>query len=84
MTHDPHNPLAAIVYSHSDADHATGAPVLQREFGGEVPIIAQENAFPIITERGDPDLPPPDSTFAHLGHLDARACNSYSASLRII
>ena len=57
-------PLAAIVYSHSDADHATGAPVLQQELGGDVPIIAQENAFPIITQRGDPDLPPPDSTFA--------------------
>ena len=60
----PDKRLAAIVYSHSDADHATGAPVLQQEFGGDVPIIAQENAFPIITERGNPDLPPPDVTFA--------------------
>ena len=60
----PDKALAAIVYSHSDADHATGAPVLQQEFGGGVPVIAQENAFPIITERGDPDLPPPDLTFA--------------------
>ena len=60
----PDKPLAAIVYSHSDADHATGAPVLREAFGRDVPIIAQENAFPIITERGDPDLPPPDLTFA--------------------
>lgn len=60
----PDRPLAAIVYSHSDADHATGAPVLRREFGGDVPIIAQANAFPIITAGGDPDLPPPDLTFA--------------------
>ncbi len=60
----PDKPLAAIVYSHSDADHATGAPVLRQAFGGDVPIIAQENAFPIVTERGDPDLPPPDITFA--------------------
>ncbi len=60
----PDKPLAAIVYSHSDADHATGAPVLQQAFGGDVPIIAQENAVPILTERVDPDLPPPDLTFA--------------------
>ena len=60
----PGKPLAAIVYSHSDADHATGAPVLQQAFGGDAPIIAQERAFPIITAGGDPDLPPPDLTFA--------------------
>ncbi len=60
----PDKPLAAIVYSHSDADHATGAPVLQAEFGDDVPIIAQENALPILMERADPDLPPPDLTFS--------------------
>ncbi len=60
----PDKPLAAIVYSHSDADHATGAPMLRQAFGADVPIIAQENAFPIITAGGDPDLPPPDLTFA--------------------
>jgi len=60
----PEKPLAAIVYSHSDADHATGAPMLRQAFGGDVPIIAQENAFPIITAGGNPDLPPPDLTFS--------------------
>ena len=60
----PDKPLAAIVYSHSDADHATGAPALWAEFGDDVPIIAQENALPIILERDDPDLPPPDLTFS--------------------
>jgi len=60
----PDKPLAAIVYSHSDADHATGAPVLRQAFGGDVPIIAQENAFPIIVAGDNPDLPPPDLTFA--------------------
>ncbi len=60
----PDKPLAAIVYSHSDADHATGAPVLRSEFGDDVPIIAQENALPILMERADPDLPPPDLTFS--------------------
>ena len=60
----PDKPLAAIVYSHSDADHATGAPVLQQAFDGDAPIVAQERALPIITAGGDPDLPPPDLTFA--------------------
>ena len=60
----PGKPLAAIVYSHSDADHATGAPALRSEFGDDVPIIAQENALPILMERADPDLPPPDLTFS--------------------
>ena len=60
----PDKPLAAIVYSHSDADHATGAPALLAEFGDDVPIIAQENALPILMERADPDLPPPDLTFS--------------------
>lgn len=60
----PDKPLAAIVYSHSDADHATGAPLLQEAFDGDAPIIAQENALPILLERGDPNLPPPDLTFA--------------------
>ena len=60
----PAKPLAAIVYSHSDADHATGAPVLQQAFEGDAPIIAQERALPIITAGGDPNLPPPDLTFA--------------------
>ena len=60
----PGKPLAAIVYSHSDADHATGASVLQQAFEGDAPIIAQERALPIITAGGDPNLPPPDLTFA--------------------
>ena len=60
----PDKPLAAVVYSHSDADHATGAPVLRDAFGDNVPIIAQENAFPIIVAGGDSDLPSPDLTFA--------------------
>lgn len=60
----PGKPLSAIVYSHSDADHATGAPVLQQAFDGDAPIVAQERALPIITAGDDPNLPPPDLTFA--------------------
>ena len=40
----PNAPLRAIVYSHEDADHATGAPVLMSAMGVSVPIIAQRNA----------------------------------------
>lgn len=59
----PGKPLKAIVYSHSDADHATGANVLRRAFGGYVPIIAQANARAPIVQAGDTALPPPDLTF---------------------
>ena len=55
--------LRAIVYSHDHADHATGARVLQDVFGGEVPIIAQENASAKLAGAG-PDLPAPDVTFS--------------------
>lgn len=61
----PGLPLAAIVYSHSDADHATGAGALISAMGGSnVPIIAHEAAVAPIRERGDPDQPLPTVTFA--------------------
>ena len=56
--------LAAIVYSHRDADHATGAEVLRGEFGADIPIYAHVNADTPLREAADPDLPPPTSTFA--------------------
>jgi glyoxylase-like metal-dependent hydrolase (beta-lactamase superfamily II) len=57
--------LAAIVYSHSDADHTTGAPALMAGLGvSDVPIIAQEHAVAPIRERGDPEQPEPTLTFA--------------------
>ncbi len=61
----PNAHLAGIVYSHSDADHATGATTLMAAFQREdVPIVAQERAVAPIRERGDPDLPEPTVTFA--------------------
>ena len=59
----PNQPLRAIVYSHSDADHATGAAVLREEFGEQVPIIAHANAIDEIQRAGSDDLPLPDITF---------------------
>jgi glyoxylase-like metal-dependent hydrolase (beta-lactamase superfamily II) len=57
--------LAAIVYSHSDADHSTGAPELMASFGKEsVPIIAHELAVAPIRESGAPAQPEPTVTFA--------------------
>ena len=60
----PEAPLAAIVYSHRDADHATGANVLREAFGSEAPIYGHENSVAPLVESADPDLPPPDETFA--------------------
>ena len=55
--------LAAIVYSHHHADHASGAPALREAFGADVPIIAHENAAPLIVAQASPDQPAPDVTF---------------------
>ncbi|MCG8469025.1 MAG: MBL fold metallo-hydrolase [Gemmatimonadetes bacterium] len=63
-THAPGAELAAIVYSHRDADHATGAPVLRDALGSDAPIYAHENALAPLREAADPNLPPPDDTFA--------------------
>ena len=62
--HAPDASLHAVVYSHRDADHATGARALQAELGTDSPIIAHENARDPLVQAADPDLPPPDSTFA--------------------
>ena len=59
----PNMPLRAIVYSHSDADHATGANVLRAEFGESVPIVAHANAVDDIERTDSADLPAPDITF---------------------
>ncbi|MFQ5703994.1 MAG: MBL fold metallo-hydrolase [Gemmatimonadales bacterium] len=59
----PGVPLAAIVYSHDHADHATGANVLRTAFSARVPVIAHDNAVSRIAETADEDLPTPDITF---------------------
>jgi glyoxylase-like metal-dependent hydrolase (beta-lactamase superfamily II) len=67
--HIPDAELAAIVYSHNHADHATGAGVLREAFGSGVPIFAHENADAPLREAADPDLPVPDSTFSERATL---------------
>ena len=59
----PNAPLRAIVYSHEDADHATGAPALMSAMGVSVPIIAQRNAVPNLARAANPDLPVPTLTY---------------------
>lgn len=57
--------LAAIVYSHSDADHSAGATALMAAFGGAVvPIIAHELAVAPIAARADANHPVPTVTFS--------------------
>jgi cyclase len=60
----PGKPLRAIAYSHHHADHASGAAVLRRAFGGSAPIIAHANAHARLVAQPDTALPPPDVTFA--------------------
>jgi len=61
----PGAPLAAIVYSHSDADHTTGAAALMTAMNQSgVTIIAHELAVAPIQERSDPAQPLPTVTFA--------------------
>ncbi len=59
----PNAPLRAIVYSHEDADHATGAPALMSAMGVSVPIIAQRNAVSNLARAASPDLPVPTLTY---------------------
>ncbi|MDA0328105.1 MAG: MBL fold metallo-hydrolase [Gemmatimonadetes bacterium] len=61
----PGAPIAAIVYSHSDADHSTGASALLETMGqASAPIIAHENAVAPIRARANPDQPLPTVTLA--------------------
>ena len=59
----PSSPLRAIVYSHEDGDHATGAPALMSAMGVSVPIIAQRNAVPNLARAASSDLPVPTLTY---------------------
>jgi glyoxylase-like metal-dependent hydrolase (beta-lactamase superfamily II) len=61
----PGAPLAAIVYSHADSDHATGAAAMMEEMGQSgVPIIAHQNTVVPIRTRASADQPAPTMTFA--------------------
>lgn len=56
--------LLAVVYSHRDADHATGAEVLREALGSpDAPIVAHGNALEPLTDAADPDLPAPTRTY---------------------
>jgi glyoxylase-like metal-dependent hydrolase (beta-lactamase superfamily II) len=55
----PDAELAAIVYSHRDADHATGANVLREALGSDAPIYGHANSVAPLEEAANPDLPPP-------------------------
>lgn len=57
--------IAAIVYSHSDADHSTGATALLDAMGqASAPIIAHEKAVAPIRARASADQPLPTMAFA--------------------
>jgi glyoxylase-like metal-dependent hydrolase (beta-lactamase superfamily II) len=62
--------LVAIVYSHQDADHATGAAALMSEMGQTVPIIAHRNSLPALTMATSVDLPVPTVTYQEYLSID--------------
>ncbi len=64
-------PLLAVVYSHRDADHATGAEVIRAALGANAPIVAHENSVGPLTDAGDPALPPPTVTYSDRYEFDA-------------
>lgn len=67
----PGSQLHSIVYSHNDADHATGAAALMAAMGQRnVPIVAHERAVPHIRRAASADLPEPTVTFADRLLLD--------------
>lgn len=51
--------LKTIVYTHWHTDHSTGAKVLRREFGSNIPIIAHENTYNRLKGLTDSDVPLP-------------------------
>jgi len=63
-------PVRWIVYSHSDADHASGAAVLAEGTGGGAEIVATRAAVDDIMRRASPDQPPPTVTFERTLSLD--------------
>lgn len=61
----PGLPITHLIYSHADADHATGAHALLEASGDpDASIVAHERAVAPIIERADPDQPAPSVTFA--------------------
>ncbi|VAW79534.1 hypothetical protein MNBD_GAMMA13-1949 [hydrothermal vent metagenome] len=65
----PGKPLAAIIYSHWHTDHATGANVLRREFGSDIPIIAHERTLERLKTLNNNDIPLPTRVVGDKGEI---------------
>ncbi len=63
----PNAKLKAIVYTHWHTDHATGANVLRREFGKDIPIIAHEKTYKKLKKSGNRDVPLPTKKVSNAG-----------------
>lgn len=63
----PKKKLLAIIYSHWHTDHATGASVLQQEFGRDVAIIAHERTLARLKKRADKNIPLPTQVVGDSG-----------------
>jgi len=59
--------LSKIIYTHWHTDHSTGAKVLRREFGRNIPILAHKNTYTRLKELTDSDVPLPTKTVTNDG-----------------
>ncbi len=59
--------LSKIIYTHWHTDHSTGAKILRREFGKNIPIIAHENTLARLKKLTDSDVPLPTKTVTNDG-----------------
>lgn len=59
--------LSKIIYTHWHTDHSTGAQVLRREFGRNIPIIAHENTYSRLKGLTDSDVPLPTKMVTNAG-----------------
>jgi len=72
---EPGVKLDKIIYTHWHTDHSTGAKVLRREFGMDIPIIAHENTYKRLKKLGDSDVPLPTRMVTNSGLILKDATN---------
>ncbi len=63
----PEAKLNSIVYTHWHTDHSTGANVLRREFGKDIPILAHANTLARLKRLKDSDVPLPTKVVSNDG-----------------
>ena len=65
----PGKPLLAIIYTHWHVDHSSGAKILLREFGNEIPVIAHQRTMSRLQRWNDPEIVLPTQTISDKGDI---------------